>query len=94
MTPRLLQRFDTRSATRRALALMNPECPIEQSLRGVDDDAQRIEALVELPGFTRGLDFHGRFAFVGLSQVRESAVFSGIPITERDQPRQLVGAGG
>ena len=36
-----------------------------------------------LPGFTRGLDFHGRFAFIGLSQVRETAVFSGIPITER-----------
>ena len=36
-----------------------------------------------VPGFTRGLDFAGRFAFVGLSQVRESAVFSGIPITER-----------
>ncbi len=36
-----------------------------------------------MPGFTRGLDFVGKFAFVGLSQVRESAVFSGIPITER-----------
>jgi uncharacterized protein (TIGR03032 family) len=35
------------------------------------------------PGFTRGLDFAGNLAFVGLSQVRESAVFSGIPITER-----------
>jgi len=37
----------------------------------------------EVPGFTRGLDFAGNLAFVGLSQVRESAVFSGIPITER-----------
>jgi len=36
-----------------------------------------------LPGFTRGLDFFGPFAFVGLSQVRESALFSGIPITDR-----------
>jgi uncharacterized protein (TIGR03032 family) len=35
------------------------------------------------PGFTRGLDFAGNLAFVGLSQVRESAVFSGIPILER-----------
>ena len=41
MTPRLLQRFDARPATRRALALMHPECPIEQSLRGADDNAQR-----------------------------------------------------
>ena len=30
-----------------------------------------------------GLDFFGPFAFVGLSQVRESALFSGLPITER-----------
>ena len=36
-----------------------------------------------MPGFTRGLDFAGGLAFVGLSQVRESAVFSGIAITER-----------
>jgi uncharacterized protein (TIGR03032 family) len=36
-----------------------------------------------VPGFTRGIDFAGNLAFVGLSQVRESAVFSGIPITER-----------
>jgi uncharacterized protein (TIGR03032 family) len=36
-----------------------------------------------VPGFTRGVDFAGDLAFVGLSQVRESAVFSGIPITER-----------
>jgi uncharacterized protein (TIGR03032 family) len=39
--------------------------------------------IAETPGFTRGLDFAGPFAFVGLSQVRESAVFSGIAITER-----------
>jgi uncharacterized protein (TIGR03032 family) len=39
--------------------------------------------VAELPGFTRGLDFVGDLAFVGLSQVRESAVFSGIPIADR-----------
>ncbi len=36
-----------------------------------------------LPGFTRGLSFCSPFAFVGLSQVRESAVFSGIPLVDR-----------
>ena len=41
-----------------------------------------------LPGFTRGLDFLGPLAFVGLSQVRETAVFSGIPITERLKPEE------
>jgi uncharacterized protein (TIGR03032 family) len=48
----------------------------------VDADTGRYEAIANLPGFTRGLDFHGRFAFIGLSQVRETTVFSGIPITE------------
>jgi uncharacterized protein (TIGR03032 family) len=49
----------------------------------VNLSAGRYEPLVEVPGFTRGLDFHGNLAFMGLSQVRESAVFSGIPLTER-----------
>jgi uncharacterized protein (TIGR03032 family) len=49
----------------------------------VHQESGRYRPIVEVPGFTRGLDFAGNFAFVGLSQVRESAVFSGIPITER-----------
>jgi uncharacterized protein (TIGR03032 family) len=49
----------------------------------IDPDTGRYEPIAEVPGFTRGLDFAGNLAFVGLSQVRESAVFSGIPITER-----------
>jgi uncharacterized protein (TIGR03032 family) len=49
----------------------------------IDMDGGKYEPIAEVPGFTRGLDFAGNFAFVGLSQVRESAVFSGIPITER-----------
>jgi uncharacterized protein (TIGR03032 family) len=53
----------------------------------VDEAAQRYQPIAELPGFTRGLDFYDRLAFVGLSQVRETAVFSGIPITERPQER-------
>ncbi|WP_406694878.1 TIGR03032 family protein [Singulisphaera sp. Ch08] len=48
----------------------------------VDPAAGKYEAVASVPGFTRGLDFAGHYAFVGLSQVRESAVFSGIPITE------------
>lgn len=42
----------------------------------------RYQEVARLPGFTRGLEFRGRFAFVGLSQVRESAVFSGIAVAE------------
>jgi uncharacterized protein (TIGR03032 family) len=47
----------------------------------------RYRPLAACPGFTRGLDFCGPLAFVGLSQVRESAVFSGIPLTERPDER-------
>ena len=54
----------------------------------VDLSSGRYEAVATVPGFTRGLDIVGNFAFVGLSQVRESAVFSGIPITERLTPEQ------
>jgi uncharacterized protein (TIGR03032 family) len=49
----------------------------------VDPHSGARETVVELPGFTRGLDFHGPLAFVGLSQVRESAVFAKLPLTER-----------
>jgi uncharacterized protein (TIGR03032 family) len=53
------------------------------SLSVVDLATGRLQTVALLPGFTRGLDFFGPFAFVGLSQVRESALFSGIPITDR-----------
>ncbi len=44
-----------------------------------------------LPGFTRGLDVCGPLAFIGLSQVRESAVFSGIAIAERPLAERCCG---
>ncbi len=49
----------------------------------VDTRAKRYHPIAELPGFTRGLDFCGPLAFIGLSQVRETADFSGISLTER-----------
>jgi uncharacterized protein (TIGR03032 family) len=58
------------------------------TLGTVDLNTGRYEAVAAVPGFTRGLDFVGDLAFVGLSQVRESAVFSGIPITERLAPEE------
>lgn len=57
------------------------------TLATVDPDNGQLETVAELPGFTRGLDFLGPYAFVGLSQVRESAVFSGISLTERVSER-------
>jgi uncharacterized protein (TIGR03032 family) len=47
-----------------------------------------VQMIAELPGFTRGLAFAGPFAFVGLSQVRESSVFGGIPLVDRVKDRQ------
>jgi uncharacterized protein (TIGR03032 family) len=49
----------------------------------IDMNTGKYEPVAAMPGFTRGLDFAGNLAFVGLSQVRESAVFSGLPITQR-----------
>ena len=57
------------------------------SLGRVDLAAGKYEKVCEMPGFTRGIDFFGPLAFVGLSQVRESAVFSGIPLVDRLEER-------
>ncbi len=53
------------------------------SLALADERRGAWQTVATLPGFTRGLDFHGPLAFIGLSQVRESATFSGIPLVER-----------
>ncbi|MFL5244186.1 MAG: TIGR03032 family protein [Gemmataceae bacterium] len=53
----------------------------------VDEATGRCDAVAQMPGFTRGLEFFGPYAFIGLSQVRETAAFSGIPITERSNER-------
>lgn len=58
------------------------------TLAAADLRGGRIETIIELPGFTRGLAFAGPFAFVGLSQVRETNVFGGIPLTERVAERE------
>lgn len=39
--------------------------------------------MATLPGYTRGLDLHGGLAFVGLSRIRETAVFGGLPLDAR-----------
>jgi len=57
----------------------------------IDAATGKYEALTTLPGFTRGLDFCGPLAFIGLSQVRESAVFSGIAIAERPLEERCCG---
>ena len=53
------------------------------TLATVDLASGQVETVAEFPGFARGLDFYGPLAFIGLSQVRETAIFSGLPLTER-----------
>ncbi len=57
------------------------------TLAAADPVTGRLETVTELPGFTRGLAFAGPYAFVGLSQVRESNIFGGLPLTERVQEK-------
>jgi uncharacterized protein (TIGR03032 family) len=50
------------------------------ALSVVDPRSNALSIVATLPGFTRGIDFVGPLAFIGLSKVRESATFSGLPI--------------
>jgi uncharacterized protein (TIGR03032 family) len=59
----------------------------EGSLAMVDLEHRTWQTIAQVPGFTRGIDFIGPLAFIGLSQVRESAVFSGIPLVQRLKER-------
>src|SRR5262249_3240014 len=52
----------------------------------------RAETVTELPGYTRGLALYDRFAFVGLSKIRETSTFGGMPIAER-RPELKCGVG-
>ena len=52
----------------------------------------RDSTVTELPGYTRGLALYDRFAFVGLSKIRETATFGGMPITKR-RPELKCGVG-
>lgn len=58
----------------------------------IDPTTTKYEPVEVMPGYTRGLSFAGQFAFVGLSKIRETSVFGGVPIAEhRDQLRCGVG---
>jgi uncharacterized protein (TIGR03032 family) len=49
-------------------------------LERVDPATGQREAIAVVPGYARGLAFHGDLAFVGLSRIRETAIFGGAPI--------------
>ncbi len=61
-------------------------------MESVDRQTGKREPVALLPGYTRGLAFCGQYAFVGLSRIRETAVFGGVPIAEhREELRCGVG---
>lgn len=49
-------------------------------LEQVDLDTGGREVVAALPGYARGLALHRGLAFVGLSRIRETAIFGGAPI--------------
>ncbi|MEZ6090244.1 MAG: TIGR03032 family protein [Pirellulaceae bacterium] len=49
----------------------------------VDPGTGQFTVVETFPGYARGLSFHGQFAFVGLSKIRETSVFGGMPLEER-----------
>jgi len=51
-----------------------------------------VQTVTELPGYARGLALHDRFAFVGLSKIRETSTFGGMPIADR-RPELKCGVG-
>jgi uncharacterized protein (TIGR03032 family) len=57
------------------------------NLSKVNEQTGELTVVATMPGFTRGIDFAHGLAFIGLSQVRESATFSGLPLTESDNER-------
>ena len=54
----------------------------------VNEKTGEKTVIAEVPGFCRGIDFIERYALIGLSEVRETAVFAGLPLTEREQDRK------
>lgn len=48
-----------------------------------DPVTETSELVIELPGFTRGMDFFGPLMFVGLSKARRSEVKTQLPLVEK-----------
>lgn len=49
----------------------------------VDLNSGKQEPVITLPGYTRGMALVGNFAFIGLSKIRETAIFGNLPISDR-----------
>lgn len=51
-------------------------------LERVDVATGQRSAVAHMPGYARGLSIHGDLAFIGLSKIRETAIFGGSPIAK------------
>ena len=52
----------------------------------IDRSNGQVQPVAQVPGYARGLSFYGPYAFIGLSRIRETSVFGGIPIaSQREQ---------
>ncbi len=49
----------------------------------VDPQTGQSDIVAQLPGYPRGLAFAGRYAFIGLSQARESKTFGDVSVVEQ-----------
>ena len=49
----------------------------------VDPAKGQWERVADVPGYARGLAINGNLAFVGLSKIRETSTFGGVPIAEQ-----------
>lgn len=49
----------------------------------LDPATGQKDIIGDLPGYTRGLAFHDSYAFVGLSRIRETSTFGGVPLAAR-----------
>lgn len=52
-------------------------------LVSLDPATGRRDTVAQLPGYTRGLTLAGPYAFIGLSRIRETSTFGGLPLAER-----------
>jgi len=57
----------------------------EGSMLGLESGSRQPFILATLPGFTRGLDCFAGHAFIGLSRIRETAVFGDLPVRQTNQ---------
>ena len=58
----------------------------------VDPADGHVDTVARFPGYVRGLAMVGDLAFVGLSKIRETSTFGGVPIAE-DHARLKCGVG-